>query len=129
MNEYNEIKEPVESKENISPKKKVKKTSFVQIISGEFLSKDFIVGNLPFISFIGLMLVVMIGWGYYTETIGKKEIDLEKELGELNSEFFSLGSEYNNLSRQTQVAERLKGTGLKESTNPPLKIKVKKFVY
>ena len=74
-------------------------------------------------------MVLLISWGYYTESIGKKEANLETELGELNSEYFTLGSEYNRLSRQTQVAERLKDTGLKESVNPPNKIKVNTYVF
>ena len=87
------------------------------------------INNIPFISFLGLLLVVLIGWGYYTETIGKKEVKLEQELGELNSEYFSLGVEYNKMSRQTQVMERLKDTDLKRSIDPPKKIKVKQYNF
>ena len=105
------------------------KTSLVKILNGEFLSRDELVKNLPFISFVGLLLVVLIGWGYYTETVGKTESSLEKDLGELNSEYFTLGSEFNRLSRQTQVADRLKETGLKESVSPPKKLKIKKYVF
>lgn len=126
----NELKDTVrkESKTAASKKKKSGK-SLVKILNGDFLSKDELVKNLPFISFIGLLLVVLIGWGYYTETVGKTESDLEKDLGELNSEYFTLGSEFNRLSRQTQVADRLKDTGLMESVSPPKKIKVKKYVF
>ncbi|MFK8044066.1 MAG: FtsL-like putative cell division protein [Crocinitomicaceae bacterium] len=99
------------------------------MITGEFLSRAEIINNIPFISFLGLLLVVLIGWGYYTETVGKKEVRLEQELGELNSEFFSLGVEYNKLSRETQVSERLQDSELKESTIPPKKIKVKKYNF
>lgn len=110
-------------------KKKKQKRSISKIVNGEFLSRDEVVNNIPFFSFIGLLLVVLIAWGYYTETIGRKELKLEQELGEMNSEFFSLGVEYNKLSRQTQVVERLKESDLKESTAPPKKIKVKKYNY
>jgi len=109
--------------------KKKSNKSLIKLINGDFLSRDEWVNNLPFISFVGLLLVLLIGWGYYTETIGKNEAKLEKDLGELNSEYFTLGSEYNRLSRQTQVAERLKESGLKESTNPPKKIKINKYVF
>jgi len=127
----NELKNKVEEKPKTSKKSKKKKStkSLVKILNGEFLSRDELVTNLPFISFIGLLLVVLIGWGYYTESVGKNEAKLEKDLGELNSEYFTLGSEYNRLSRQTQVADRLKETGLKESVNPPKKIKIKKYVF
>ncbi len=113
------------------PTKKGNKTmsAFKKILNGEFLSKKEIIDNLPFFSFVSLLMVLLISWGYYTESIGKTEAKLEKELSELNSEYFTLGSEYNRLSRQTQVAERLKETGLKESTNPPKKIEVNTYVF
>jgi len=121
----NELKD---KKEKVVGRKKQKR-SFSKVISGEFLSREEIINNIPFISFLGLLLVVLIGWGYYTETIGKRESKLEMELGELNSEFFSLGVEYNKLSRQTQVSERLKESDLKVSDDPPKKIKVKKYNF
>ena len=48
--------------------------TFVQIMNGEFLSKDWFVNNLPFTFFIGFLLVVLIGWGYFTETVIKEEV-------------------------------------------------------
>jgi len=129
----NELKDTVQEKlkANTSKKSKKKKSkkSLVKVLNGEFLSRDELVKNLPFISFIGLLLVILIGWGYYTETVGKAESNLEKDLGELNSEYFTLGSEFNRLSRQTQVADRLKETGLNESVSPPKKLKIKKYVF
>lgn len=109
-------------------KKKAKKGLVFKMINGEFMSRDEIVQNLPFISYVGFMFVLVIAWGYYTETIGRSEVELEKELGEMNAEYFSLGSEYNRLSRQSQVAERLSQSGLKESVTPPKKIKVNTYV-
>jgi len=130
-NTYIENKaEESKSKANTAPKKKKKSnTSLVKILSGDFLSEQTLVNNLPFVGFVGFLLVVLIGWGYYTESITKEEVKLEKELGELNSEYFTLGSEYNRLSRQTQVANRLKESGLVESVDPPKKIKVNKYVF
>lgn len=129
----NELKDIVNEKPKTEASKKVKKKkskkSFVKILNGEFLSRDELVKNLPFVSFVGFLLVVLIGWGYYTETVGKAESSLEKDLGELNSEYFTLGSEFNRLSRQTQVADRLKETGLMESVSPPKKLKIKKYVF
>jgi len=101
----------------------------VQIMNGEFLSKDNFVKNLPFVFFIGFLLVVLISWGYYAETITRKEVMLEKELGELNSEYFTLGSEYNTQRGRRNVAQRLLGTGVEESLTSPKKIRVKKYIF
>ncbi len=125
--EHIEVEEKV--KETKARPKKKSAIAFKKILNGEFLSRTEIIDNLPFISYIAFLMVLLISWGYYTESVGKEEAKLEKDLGELNSEYFTLGSEYNRLSRQTQVAERLKETGLKESVNPPNKIKVKTYVF
>lgn len=130
-NTYTEnIKEESKPKAKATTKKKKKSNkSIVKVLSGDFLSEKTLVDNLPFVGFVGFLLIVLIGWGYYTESIAKEEAKLEKDLGELNSEYFTLGSEYNRLSRQTQVANRLKETGLTESIDPPKKIKVNKYVF
>src|SRR6187402_1603780 len=64
--------------------------TLIQIMNGEFLTKDTFLNNMPFTFFIGFLLVVVIAWGYYGETVTKHEVQLEKELGELNSEFYTL---------------------------------------
>lgn len=105
------------------------KRAIIQIMNGEFLSKDNFVQNLPFVFFLGFLLVVLIGWGYYAETVTKKEVMLEKELGELNSEYFTLGSEFNTKRGRRQIAQRLIETGVVEGITSPRKIRVKKYVF
>ena len=132
-------KEKVDAREALKAVKEKKKTvkketeqsrrTFVQIMNGEFLSRDNFVTNLPFVFFLGFLLVVLIGWGYYAETVTKKEVTLEKELGELNSEYFTLGSTYNAARCRRSVAQKLIGTGVEESLTSPKKIRVKKYVF
>lgn len=105
------------------------KRAFVQIMNGEFLSKDNFVQNLPFVFFLGFLLVVLIAWGYYAETATKKEVTLEKELGELNSEFSTLASEFNAQRGRPQIAQKLIETGVAEGITSPRKIRVKKYVF
>ena len=105
------------------------KRSFVNLMNGDFLSRDQFIKNMPFVFFIGFLLVILIGWGYYAETITKKEVRLETELAELNSEFFTLGSEYNTKRGRRYIAQQLEGTGVVESVNSPRKIRVKKYIF
>ena len=124
--------EELEAKKKGEKKVKKKKEGnrmLVQLMNGEFLSKDNFIGNLPFLFYVGFLLVVMIGWGYYGETVTKQQVHLKKELGELNSEYFTLGSEYNTRRGRRQTADRLKGTGVNESTTSPSKIRVPKYVF
>lgn len=139
MNEYNEnITEKIETQvepENIIADKKQKKNKlfsgrfFVQLMNGEFLTRDYFLNNLPFTFFIGFLFIVVIAWGYYGETIAKKEIQLEKELGELNAEYFTLTAEYNAQRGRRQIAEKLAPLGIKESVSSPKKIRVKKYIF
>lgn len=123
-----------QSKKKEKKQKKERKPSqtgriIVRIMNGEFLSRDNFITNLPFTFFIAFMLVIMIGWGYYSETVSKEEIQLERELGELDAEFFTLSSEYNARIGRPQIARSLEGTGVRESLKSPRKIKVKRFVF
>jgi hypothetical protein len=56
-----------------------------------------------------------------TKAIKRKE-ELKTTLKEYHSERISLESEITNSSKQTEIAEKLKETGLKEITTPPIKL-------
>ena len=74
---------------------------------------------------IGLFFVSALFYIYnsmhVTKAIKKKE-ERKKELKELHSEMISLESDLTKESKQTEIAERLKETGLKELTYHPIKI-------
>jgi len=140
MNEYNENIDPKENaaekevNEAAQPEEKKKDRLFsgrtiVQIINGEFLTRDYFLKNLPFTFYVGFLFVVIIAWGYYGETVTKKEVQLEKELGELNSEYYTLTADYNMQRGRRQIALRLAPTGVQESTSSPKKIRVRKYVF
>ncbi len=129
VDEREAVKAAAEKKKASKKKGGQSKKAFVQIMNGEFLSKDNFVANLPFVFFLGFLLVVVIGWGYYAETVTKREVRLEKELGELNSEYFTLGSEFNSKRGRRSVAQKLIGTGVQEGLTSPRKIRVKKYVF
>ena len=56
-----------------------------------------------------------------SKAVRKKEI-LTKKLKELHSERISLESDITKASKQTKIAEEMQARGLKEITNPPLKL-------
>lgn len=116
-------------KKEASAASKARGRTIVQIMNGEFLSKDWFVNNLPFTFFVGFLLVVIIGWGYYTETIIKDEVNLKTELSELESEFFTLNSEYITKKGRENVTAKLPVSGPKENRTTPNKIKVESYVF
>ena len=78
---------------------------------------------------MGFLLVVVIGWGYYVETVIKNEVTLREELEELESEFFTLNSEYNTKKGREQIIQKLPADGPKENRVAPKKIQVKNYVF
>ena len=101
----------------------------VQIMNGEFLSRDWFVKNLNFTFYLGFLLVVLIGWGYYTETVIKNEVNLKAQYSELESEFFTLNSEFISKKGRDNLKENMAADGPKENRVSPHKLKVKNFVF
>ena len=120
--------------EKAASKKKVKKaskskgkqSSFVQILNGDFLKKDFILKNLNFLFFIILLLLLIVGKGYYGKQITKSVNQTQKELDEMTGEYFEVKARLEENTRRSTLLEELESTGLKETTNPPKVIRIKK---
>ena len=72
-----------------------------------------------------LVLFYIYNQHHANKALRKKE-QLVKDLKELRSEKISLESEVTNASKQSEIAKRLSGTGVKEITKPPFKIEYHK---
>lgn len=77
-----------------------------------------------FVAFF-LMLFYIYNQHHANKALREKDL-LIKELKELHSEKISLESEVTNASKQSEIAAKLKETGLKELTKPPVKIEYRK---
>jgi hypothetical protein len=77
-----------------------------------------------FVAFL-LMLFYIYNQHHANKALRQKGM-LIKELKELRSEKISLESEVTNASKQSEIAEKIKETGLKELTKPPIKIEYRK---
>lgn len=115
-------KEGKKQKAKSSPNSK----AFVQILNGEFLSKDFMLNNLNFIFFIMAMLLIVIAKGYYGDQLTKDVAKSEKELNQATSEYFEARTKLEETTRRQVLVERLNGTGLKETVNPTKVIRTEK---
>jgi hypothetical protein len=100
--------------------------SFVDIINGNFLTKDDVLRHLPFFMFLCLLALVYIANGYMAEDTVRKLNNVGKEVKEFRSEYITTKSELMYKSKQSELADFIdqKGMGLKESFEPPRKIKV-----
>lgn len=127
--ESKEIRKKNRRARKVAAKSKAGGRLVVQIMNGEFLTKDWFIKNLPFTFYVAFLLVVLISWGYYAESMTRKEVELQEELSELNSEYFTLSSEYITKRGRQQIKDNLAGTGLEESRVSPRKIRVRKYVF
>ena len=129
MNKFKE--EPLQDEPTVQKTSKASKKpskiarSFLNIFSGNFLSKDNVIHQLPFILFLTLIGLGYIANGYLAEKSVREISRINTELKELKSEYITTKSELMFMSNQSEVARASAPIGLKESTVPPKKIVVK----
>ena len=100
--------------------------SFLDIIGGRVFIRNNPRKFLFFLLFLTLLAIIYIANTYYAEKKIYKSNKLSKELDELRYDYISSKSELMFHSKQSEVAKMLKETGLKESKEPPHKIKLVK---
>lgn len=135
MNKFKEVppqekplrKESGGQEKKSTPKSRGNKVarSVVNVFSGNFLSKDYVIFQLPFILFLTIIGLGYIGNGFFAEKSVREISKLNTRLKELKSEFIISKSELMFMSNQSEVARSVAPFGLKESTVPPKKIVVK----
>jgi hypothetical protein len=128
MNKFKEVpkkeEQPTEKKSKAVKPNKIAR-SFLNIFSGNFLSKDYVILQLPFILFLTVVALGYIANGYYAEKSVREISHINTELKELKSEYIISKSQLMFMSNQSEVAHAVAPLGLKESTVPPKKIVVK----
>ncbi len=112
------------SPEEVKPVKKQKKVtkSIHDILGGDYLSKDLVVRNMPFLFYLALLAVVYIGNTYYAEKTFKKIERTKNDLKELRYQYLATKSTLMYYCRQSEISRRASKYGIKESLIPPYKI-------
>lgn len=116
--------------EFVSPKeeqKELKKYSLKEILTGSILAKKQVSKQLPFLIFMAGLGIVYIANRYNAEHLLRNTAKLQQELDELRAESITTASELMYVSRQSQVIKSIEENhlGLKESTVPPRRIKMR----
>lgn len=101
-----------------------KPSAFAQILNGDFLTKDFVLGNLNFIFFIMLLLILVIGKGYYAKQLGANVKQKQEELDEATGEYFEAKARLEENTLRSILIEKLDKSGLKETVNPTKVIRI-----
>lgn len=131
-----QLDQPVAAESKPKKKKKEKKSkkkptsnkpnAFVQILNGDFLTREFILNNLNFIFFIMLLLLLMVAKGYYGKQLSADLVRTQTELDVITSDYFEAKAKLEEDTRRIKLVDKLQSTGLKETVNPTKVIRIKK---
>lgn len=100
--------------------------ALIGVLNGSFLTREKLLGNMPFILFCAGLMITYIAYGYHTERIVRDLDRTDSELKELRSEHITVRSQLETKEQQSQVAAGIGELGLRESRVPPVKLEVEK---
>ena len=117
-----------QSENKMSSKKSTSKkpTAFMQILNGEFLTKEFFLSNLGYIFFIMGLLLVIVSKGYYGKQLIDETNKTQRELDQKAAEYIEAKSRLEFVTRRYKLVEKLKSRDLQESQNTKKVIRLKK---
>lgn len=115
--EYLEGKPAPEEKKPQRPKKKNGPGTFTQILNGDFLTREFVLNNLTFIFFIMLLLLLIVGKGYYGKELSQDITQTQKDLDEMTADYVEAKARLEEETRRYKLREKLEPKGLKETMN------------
>lgn len=115
-------------------KGKKAKSSLFSLLSEKLKLDSVFDGGLPskyiphtlFLTAIGIFY---IGNNHWAEKTIRKIDNIQVEVEELRADYTSLKADYMFASKQSEVARKVKKSGLKESSTPPNKIILKEGEY
>ena len=125
-----ELSEEVQEEMSDALEEKVEETEdfLKSIFSQKKLSTYLVAKNLPFVAFLALLGLLYISNRHLAENTVRRIDRLGKEVKELGWDYKSLNAELMKLTTQTEIAKRADTLGLKERTEPPIKLQVVKEV-
>lgn len=123
-----------QKKKEAKPKKEKKSNkalqstsrTFMQIMNGEFLVKDYILNNLGYVLFVVGLLVLLVGKSYYVNQIASSNEKTQKAVDQMNADFVEAKAELEEKTRRTELTKKLNPLGLKETLKPTSVIRKKK---
>jgi cell division protein FtsL len=127
MDDINKTGPDVAETEGILGKKQKKTRRPIQdFLGGDYLSKEIFISSLPYILFVAILVLIYISNTYYAEKTVKEIEQTKSQLKELRFQYITTKASLMYHSKQTEIADRAKKYGLKETNTPPYKIFYKK---
>jgi cell division protein FtsL len=128
----NEIIEKTKATEKKAKKESTKKstssktTTLMQIINGDFLTKEFVINNLTFIFYFIFLLILLVGKGYYDKQLTSEVDQTQKELNDLMGDYVAKKAQLEEETKRITLVRELEPRGLKETVNPTKVIRIRK---
>jgi len=110
--------EPVRTVKKVSKGRK----AVQEVLGGDYLSREWVTGNLSYILYLALLAMIYIANTYSTEKKFKSIERTKSELEELRYRYITTKSELMFKCRQSEISKRAIIQGLKEAKMPPYKI-------
>lgn len=112
-----------EEKEKEKKKKKGGGT-IMDVLGGKILVRETFAKQFPFLIFVTLLLMAIITNTYIAEEKNRELMKTTRRLNDLQVEYVQVKSAIMEASKQSVLARKLAGTGLKEVTEPLKRIEV-----
>lgn len=96
-----------------------------EVLGGSLLEKERTFRMFPFLLFLAFLAFIYITNDFTLESKVREVGHLQKEVRELRYEYISVKSNLITISKQSQLAKRLKKLGIKENKEPLKVIKIK----
>jgi hypothetical protein len=94
------------------------------LLSGEVLTREGVLANVPYLVFVAGLFVAYVALGYQFERIEREKQKTLRRVKELNAEFKSLEAQFETQLQQSQVERAVEPLGLEQSLKPPFIIEV-----
>jgi hypothetical protein len=112
-------------KKSDSTKPKGRPSAFAQILNGEFLTREFVLNNLNYIFFVILLLLLIVGKGYYGKQLTRDVDDAQNHLNEVTSDYVEAKARLEEQTRRYRLVEKLEPRGVKETQQETKVIRIR----
>lgn len=100
------------------------KEGFYNIIRGKFLVSEGAIKNWPFILFLSILALIMIGSSHSADKKVYRISKLNVEVKELKSEYVDMRIKLMNSKMESRLISTMAEEGLMPSTTPPKRIRI-----
>jgi hypothetical protein len=102
---------------------------FVSVLNGDALKGEGMFRNISFMAFLVAVIVIYLGYGYYSERSLRELMDADARLKEKKAEYVTNKSLLEQKKLQSKIAVSVRENGLIESRESPYKIRTDKSYF